>query len=185
MEMYDLGLVIGRFQMLHNGHVYMIKNALNLCNRVVVYIGSSQESGTEKNPFSYQVRRDMIEKSFPIEYAIGKIIVCPLPDAKLGDNYNWGKYVLDNFEKEFGKQPDLYVTGVEKERPSWFSEKDAPKMSELRLSRSSINCSATECRNSLLSEDDSYWKANVPYQLYKLKEYYKLILTKVLKEEDK
>ena len=52
-NLYTLGMVIGRFQVLHNGHVNMVKRALDLCDVVVVYIGSSQEARTKVNPFSY------------------------------------------------------------------------------------------------------------------------------------
>lgn len=182
MKMYDLGLVIGRFQLLHNGHKSMIENALNLCNRVVVYVGSAQEGGTERNPFTYYARRDMIEACFPVETKIGRIIVRPLNDASIGNNSSWGKYVLDTFEGEFNKQPDLYVTGCEKERPSWFAEKDAPNMSELRLSRSFINVSATGCRKLLLANDIEAWKQKVPYQLHGRFNFYKQVLEGVSSE---
>ena len=178
MKMYDLGLVIGRFQMFHLGHKYIIDNALNLCNRVVIYIGSSQESGTEKNPFSYETRAGMIEQCYPVETKIGSIIIRPLPDAKLGNNTNWGKYVLNTFSKEFYKQPDLYITGCEKERPSWFCEADAPKMNELRISRANITISATECRNDLIQNEIDSWKQKVPYQLHGKADFYKRILLK-------
>lgn len=183
MEMYKLGLVIGRFQMLHDGHCELIENALMLCNQVVVYIGSSQEWGTETNPFSYEVRRGMIEKAFPIECKIGKIIIKDLPDMHIGNNSNWGRYILDMFVKEFGKQPDLYVTGVEKERPSWFLEKDAPEMCELRISRSVNKVTATDCRKALLDGDLKFVKEHVDYHLWKDLDFYKEILERAKNNE--
>ena len=54
--LYRIGLIVGRFQILHRGHEEMVRKALDLCDKVVVYISSSQEAGTEKNPFSYSVR---------------------------------------------------------------------------------------------------------------------------------
>ena len=54
---FRLGLVVGRFQALHTGHEDMISRAIALCDRVGIFVGSSQESGTFQNPFSYDLRR--------------------------------------------------------------------------------------------------------------------------------
>lgn len=183
MKLYDLGLVVGRFQMFHKGHEAIIKSALEICNRVVVFIGSSQKCNTNKNPFSYYVREAHIEKVFPVEYKEGKILVRPLPDIGVGNNEMWGKYILGVFEEEFGKQPDLYVTGCEKERPSWFTNEIAPSMDELRISRSNINISASNAREALKSGDVELWKQMVPYQLYKEFEFCERVV-KEIKDED-
>ena len=47
---FSLGIMVGRFQTLHIGHEQMIRTGLELCDEVGIFIGSSQESGTEKNP---------------------------------------------------------------------------------------------------------------------------------------
>ncbi len=51
---FDLGVMVGRFQTLHTGHVYMIEKAVAVCERVGIFVGSSQESGTSKNPYTYE-----------------------------------------------------------------------------------------------------------------------------------
>ena len=62
---YKLGFVVGRFLAFHNGHADMMKKALEICDEVTVLIGSSQESGTEKNPFPYKVRENFFSLSAP------------------------------------------------------------------------------------------------------------------------
>lgn len=181
---YDLGLVIGRFQMFHNGHKYIIDRALDECKKVVIFVGSSQESGNSRNPFSFQARRNMIEKCFDVDYKIGRLVVLPLPDQNLGNNTSWGKYVLDTFVSTFNKQPDLYITGVEKERPSWFDDNIAPEMCELRIPRARIKVSATECRNALLTGDYDTWRKNVPYQLYDDLKYCESVLKDIQSKEE-
>ena len=176
MKLYDLGLIVGRFQMFHKGHESMVKAALELCNRVVIFIGSSQKENTEQNPFSFYVRKDMIEKVFPVEFKEGKILVSPLPDIGVGNNEMWGKYILGVFEEEFGKQPDLYITGCEKERPSWFTNEIAPNMDELRLTRHNIDISATQCRELILEDNKDEWKKYVPYQLHKDYDFYRKVI---------
>lgn len=180
---YDTGLVLGRFQMLHNGHVRMIRAALDLCDRVVVYIGSADKHGTERNPFPYNVRRDMLELTFREEVVNDRLVVAPLSDLGAGDNPVWGKYVIDSFTKDFGKAPDLYITGCEKERPSWFTDEIAPNMDELRLSRHVNEISASQCREYLRKTDPKSWRASVPSQIHYLFDAYKMYVDDAKKEE--
>lgn len=176
MKLYEIGLVVGRFQMLHKGHVKMIKYALELCDKVVVFIGSSQESRTETNPFSYYVRENFFKKVFHSEIACKKLLIYPLEDIGVGNNDRWGSYILESFEKIFYRQPDLYITGCEKERPSWFSNAIAPDMDELRLSRNVLQISASECRKMLKEDRHDEWCKMVPYELYGSYESYKSII---------
>lgn len=167
-KLYRIGLVIGRFQLFHKGHEFLVRRALELCNYVVVYIGSSQEQGTLKNPFSFERRKQMIAEVFPEEYKSHRLYIMPLPDIGEGNTPNWGKYVLNKFHSDFLHYPDLYVTGCEKERSSWFTNEIAPNMDELRLTRHNIEISATDCRRALLEKDYLTWTNLVPKELYKL-----------------
>ena len=85
---FKLGIIVGRFQTFHTGHLYMVDKACAVCDRVGVFVGSSQESGTLKNPFTYEQRRDMLKKVFG-----DSVIIYPLPDIGVGNNSRWGDYV--------------------------------------------------------------------------------------------
>ena len=61
---FSLGILVGRFQALHTGHEQMIHTALALCDRVGIFVGSSQESGTANNPFSYETREGLLRLLF-------------------------------------------------------------------------------------------------------------------------
>ena len=176
MRLYKLGMVLGRFQVLHNGHASMVKRALDLCDVVVVYIGSSQEARTKVNPFSYDERREMFEQVFALERACGRLIIRPLPDIGVGNNANWGDYVLNTFKEEFKKLPDLYVSGCEKERSSWFTNEMAPNTDELRMTRHNIEVSGTLCRSILIANNYTKWQELVPIELFNKFEDYKNIL---------
>ena len=152
MKLYKHGLIIGRFQLLHNGHKQMIDTALELCDKVVIYIGSSQESRTYENPFTYEERVNMFNKVFESKINQKRLIIRPLPDIGAGNNDIWGRYVLGTFEAEFHKQPDLYITGCEKNRSSWFNNEIAPKVDELIITRNHIEVSASDCRKLLKEE---------------------------------
>ena len=56
-----IGLYIGRFQPFHKGHLNVVEEALNHCDKLIIAIGSAQEFGTEKNPFSF-------DKAFWIDF---------------------------------------------------------------------------------------------------------------------
>ncbi len=62
---FEFGLVLGRFQGLHNGHKDIIHIARKLCKKTLILIGSSQESGTLRNPFELSIRKQMLEKVYP------------------------------------------------------------------------------------------------------------------------
>lgn len=166
MKLYKYGMIVGRFQTIHNGHKQMIETALELCDKVVIYVGSSQESGTYDNPFSYDFRLKMLALVFETEYLQKRLLIRPLPDIGAGNNDIWGRYVLGTFEAEFHKQPDVYITGCEKIRSSWFNNDIAPNVDELRLSRNTINVSASECRNLLKEGKEEEWKKLVPTEIY-------------------
>ena len=116
---YGLGLIVGRFQGIHKGHEMMIDSALAVCGEVAVFVGSSQESGTSKNPFTYNMRREMLERLYG-----DRIKVFPLPDAGLGNCAAWGEYVIKNAVERTGKRPDLAVSGKEERRIRLRIEKE-------------------------------------------------------------
>ena len=64
MIMYDTGMIIGRFQPFHLGHSIILDRALDQCNKVIVVIGSAQESRTPLNPLSASEREQIIIDSF-------------------------------------------------------------------------------------------------------------------------
>ena len=166
MKLYKHGLIIGRFQLLHNGHKQMIDTALELCDKVVVYIGSSQESRTLENPFTFEERIDMFNKVFESEVSQKRLIVRALPDIGAGNNDIWGRYVLGTFEAEFHKQPDLYITGCEKNRSSWFNNEIAPKVDELVITRNRIDVSASDCRKALKERNTELLEKYLPVELW-------------------
>ena len=56
----DIAVYIGRFQPFHNGHLALLRHALDAAPMVVVVIGSAHQARTPKNPFTWQERVEMI-----------------------------------------------------------------------------------------------------------------------------
>lgn len=57
---YRVGLVVGRFQPFHRGHLYLIKKALKQSERIIIVVGSTNKKD-EKNPYSFIERKKQIQ----------------------------------------------------------------------------------------------------------------------------
>ena len=78
-----LSFVIGRFQPFHKGHKQLIDTALSLnkTGLVIVFVGSSSESNTYKNPFNFLQRVEIISSCYTKE-ELKRLVFVPLLDYK-------------------------------------------------------------------------------------------------------
>lgn len=157
---FQLGIIVGRFQTFHLGHEDMIRTAVALCDEVGVFIGSSQESGTYKNPFTYEQRKEMLKALFG-----DSIRVYPLPDIGVGNNAKWGDYVLKNVQERFGRAPDLLISGKEERRLDWFDSVAGLRIAELYIPKT-IDISATQMREWLIADNRDEWRRYTPQKLW-------------------
>lgn len=167
---YEMGLMVGRFQMLHAGHIDMIETALRVCDHVGIFVGSSQESGTAKNPFSYELRKEMLESIFGTA-----IIVRPLPDIGVGNNSRWGDYVLEKTRESFGRLPDVVISGKEARRGTWYDGEEGEKIAELLVPKT-VHISATEMRDFLIMDNEADWKSFADARLHPMYEKLRLAM---------
>lgn len=74
------GLIVGRFQPFHKGHLSVIREALRQCDDLIVVIGSAEDSHTEKNPFTAGERYQMLLSSLtPAERS--RVMIIPVRDV--------------------------------------------------------------------------------------------------------
>lgn len=172
---YRLGILVGRFQGLHAGHESMIEKAIELCERVGVFIGSSQEAGTNKNPFTYEERKEMLRAVFG-----ERIEIYPLPDIGVGNNATWGEYVLQNVREHFDALPDLLISGKEERRIDWFDGEAGRSIAELCVPKS-IGISATEMKDMLFRDDRETWRKYTNPKLWNM---YDALRQSVLRSAD-
>lgn len=59
---YQTALIIGRFQPLHRGHIYLIRCALRYASTLVICIGSSNVQNLD-NPFTVQTREELLKRA--------------------------------------------------------------------------------------------------------------------------
>lgn len=80
-------LVVGRFQPLHLGHVYLLHQALSAADQLVIAIGSSNIHNSD-NPLSYEQREQMLQKVLEHESLQGRVKkIVALPDYP--DDAEW------------------------------------------------------------------------------------------------
>jgi len=74
------GLIVGRFQPFHKGHLAVVREALRACDDLVVVIGSAEDSHTDKNPFTAGERYQMLLSSLT-QNERSRVIVIPVRDV--------------------------------------------------------------------------------------------------------
>ena len=84
------GLLIGRFQPFHNGHLAAVNFGLSQVENLWVGIGSSNKSNEKRNPFSGDERKEMIMSSLD-KSVLSRIQVFYIPD--IGDHEKWTFHV--------------------------------------------------------------------------------------------
>lgn len=74
------GLIVGRFQPFHKGHLAVIRETLKQCDELIVVIGSAEDSHTEKNPFTAGERYQMLLSSLT-PHERSRITIIPVRDV--------------------------------------------------------------------------------------------------------
>ena len=162
MQKYKVALFIGRFQPFHNGHLYSLKKCFEIAEKVIVGVGSSQESGTENNPWDYQTRKKMVESLRGLS-----LKVVAVPD--LFNDQKWGEQIM-RLIKEAGYEPGEVVgvgnndwtNRILKARGITVYETGFYKRDELE---------GVKIR-TLFNEGDESWKGRVPKAVVKYLEEY-------------
>jgi nicotinamide-nucleotide adenylyltransferase len=86
------GLMLGRFQPFHNGHLALTKQILSECDELVIIIGSAQFNFIEKDPFSAGERVLMIHETLKeAEIDLSRCYIIPVANDE--NNARWLAYL--------------------------------------------------------------------------------------------
>lgn len=167
MKPYDTGLICGRFQTFHKGHERLVKTGLLLCDRLLILIGSSQECGTERNPFNIVTRTHILKEIYGDR---PEIMIYGIADMTNEDDIcpEWGRYLLDNTDRYIHKNPEIMIYGNDDSRSGWFSKADLKNTAELILNRYDMPLSATKVREYMAKDMRKEWMDSVNPRLHKL-----------------
>jgi len=143
------GLLIGRFQPFHLGHLDAVLFGLSRVENLFICIGSSNKSNERKNPFSVEERREMVTLS--IEPSItDRIKIFDIPDV--GDHEKW-TFEIDKIVPKY----DAVFTNDEFTK-TLFEKRKISVISVVLKDREKF--SGTNIRN-LITEDKN-WRDLVP-----------------------
>jgi bifunctional NMN adenylyltransferase/nudix hydrolase len=67
LESYDVAVVIGRWQIVHKGHITLFTKALALAPTVIIAIGSAFKARDTRNPFNVEERKEQILRCVPAQ----------------------------------------------------------------------------------------------------------------------
>ena len=167
MKPYDVGMICGRFQTFHKGHESLVETAMQLCDRVLILIGSAQECGTERNPFNINTRTKMLKAIYGDR---PEIMIYGLADMTNENDIRpeWGRYLLDNADRYIYKAPELMIYGNDEARSRWFAPEDIKNTSELIVNRRKLPISATMVRQAMKEDRRKDWMSMVNPKLHKM-----------------
>ena len=144
------GLLIGRFQPFHLGHLDAVLFALARIDQLSICIGSSNKHNEKRNPFSAAERREMILSS--IESSItNRIKIFNIPDV---DNHEKWTSEIDQIVPKY----DVVFTNDEFTK-TLFDKRQINVIQVMLKDRE--NFSGTNIRQLIL--DDENWQDFVPH----------------------
>lgn len=168
MSTFKSGIIVGRFEHIHLGHEKIINLGLTVCDKLLVFVGSAQESGTLRNPYNVEYRVNLISKIYEKEIKSGKLILKPLLDFENKNELSprWGKYVILEAEKHLRQKPECIIYGKDKNIFKCFDKETVENISEIIVDRNIFDISATKIREYLKNDDVENWKKYVNSAIY-------------------
>jgi len=148
---YHTGVFIGRFQPIHNGHLFVIKQALEHCEQLVIMLGSSFRASTVKNPFGVDERRQLIHDNLVAlgsEILAKRVIVEPIEDTMYHETV-WINRIRQAAEKH--AQGAIAIIGHDKDASTYYL-KHFPDWDRIELPNFN-NIDATHIRHAWLQAD--------------------------------
>ncbi len=155
-------LFIGRFQPFHVGHLSSIMRIKkDGFDEIVIGVGSSQESNTDKNPFTAEERREMLETVL-VKHSGLKYRIIFIPD--INNNPKWVGHVESTLKENGVEGVDAVYTNnpVVKE----LFEAAQYKVVEPELVRDGDDIIMATKIREMIAKNDACWKMLVPKEVY-------------------
>ncbi|KZX12520.1 nicotinamide-nucleotide adenylyltransferase [Methanobrevibacter filiformis] len=150
------GIIVGRFQPVHNGHIQIIRNVLEEIDELIIAIGSAQLSHTPKNPFTAGERVTMVKEALnEININPNSYYIIPIPD--ISNHSLWASHVktlTPSFNKVYSGNPLVQRLFIENN----YEVTTPPLYNRTEYS-------GREIRNKMIN--DEKWDILVPNTTYK------------------
>ena len=155
--MVKRGLMIGRFQPFHIGHLKSIEQILNEVDEIIIAIGSAQYSHSMNNPFTAGERVMMVHAALrEYNFDLSRVFIIPVTDTN--DNRIWVAHLVScvpYFDVAYSHNPLV---------KRLLAERNITVSSTELFNRPTY--SATMVRKRLLNNDN--WKELVPKSVAKI-----------------
>lgn len=181
------GVILARLQPIHNGHLALIKKAIQENDEVYVFIGSADKFN-QRNPLPISLRlqltNEAIKEAFPPKIhqmcddetelvgGYNKVNVIPLDDLtdESDNSHDWGFYLYSKIVTEC-KNPcfTIYYSDGFEIITTWFPSfilRNNVSLCLLARNATVSGISATKVRK-LIEEESEYLKDYVPNCVYK------------------
>ena len=151
------GLMMGRFQPFHLGHLELTKQILSECDEVVIALTGSQFNYIEKDPFTAGERIEMIHESLKEDGVdLSKCFIVPIENQfNIATWASYLKSILPQFEKVYSGND--YVTML-------LANSGYDVIQPKFLDRQNYN--GTQIRKMILNDQD--WEKCIPSATLKI-----------------
>lgn len=175
-----------RAQPMHLGHLDVIKKASAENERVLVFVGSANKSGTKRNPLDISDRLFFVRSVIESE-KLNNVVVAPLSDWSKEDAYalakEWGKFFYYNAVNALeSKTFTLYYNDDIEIARNWFDE-DLQKRVTIVYSEKSRDISATKIREAIIADDTDFLEKVLPQIVYDKRDYIRSKLVNADKDD--
>lgn len=157
---YETGLVCMRVQPFHKGHQRLIDIMLSECKKVIIAIGSANESGTDRNPLEYRFRRMLIQNVFIRECVSGHLKIIGAND--INDLPRWSTYITSLIPERV----EVYYAGTKQDAEAFikYPPKDYSEINVKIIERKNTKIlSASEIRE-LFYKGIPKWEKFIPIE---------------------
>lgn len=155
---YDLAVLIGRFQPFHNGHLGIVKSALENASNLLILVGSANIGRDTRNPFDAGERSHMISDVMNTEGLLDRVEVFALDDDPY-DMSAWLSQVQKKvvagcmlFSDTVKWDAKIALTGHERDQSSFYLKK-FPQWDFLPPKQDNLHINATQIRHALYDND--------------------------------
>jgi len=113
----NYAVYIGRFQPFHQGHLACVGEGLAMADTLIILIGSVDQPRSQKNPWSYKERRQMIRASLTQEQN-SRVKIAALRDYH--DDRQWVKAVQKRVKNMAQGRGSIVLIGHARDGSSYY-----------------------------------------------------------------
>lgn len=166
-----IGVILARFQPIHNGHIHLIKQACKENEEVIIFIGSANKLSA-RNPIPVELREKYVLEALK-EHELEKQCTVKILDdlgEETDNGLEWGFYLYANIVKFAGQSNfTMYYSDGFEIITTWFPGyilRHHVSLSLLARGGVESGVSATLVRKYIQDEDVLKVKDSVPQVIY-------------------